>query len=66
MVSSCWKPLEGKVNMGEVFTDPVEQGGRGADIRAIIPVHCAGNTNFGIRDVGGDPPHRNIPGGVPL
>ena len=35
------------------------------DIGAVIPIHCTGNPAFSLRDVGGDPPHQEVPGGVP-
>ena len=35
------------------------------DIGSVIPGQVPGNTDFRIRDMGGDPPHWEGPGGVP-
>ena len=49
----------------ENLEDHVDVGSGCACIGTLIPVHSTGNTEFWIRDGGGDPPNQENTGGVP-
>ena len=51
--------------MGKALEDPGERGIRHADTNAVLTGCCAGNTDFWLRDVGGDLLHHEGLGGVP-
>ena len=50
------KPPEGKAKMGKSLAGLRERGGRRTDIWAVLHRYCAGDTDFQLGDVGGDPP----------
>ena len=51
------------MKLDEALEDPGEGKVRRSGTREVIPVHCTGNPDFRLKDVGGNPLHQEGPGG---